>query len=121
MLILTKKNGEMRKYTLLRLYGPDGSRTRVQRPIPCPSTIIVNCFLSLTQCFRMQAKVHIRIHTVASYYALNLKALIKSFPTKSTQIAECVGAFRSARLKRRALNYLQRLYLVLRFNAPSCR
>ncbi len=23
-------------------YGLDGSRTRVQKPIPCPSTIIVN-------------------------------------------------------------------------------
>ena len=26
--------------------GPDGSRTRVQKPIPCPSTIIV-CYLGL--------------------------------------------------------------------------
>ena len=27
----------------LRLHGVDGSRTRVQKPIPCPSTIIVHC------------------------------------------------------------------------------
>ena len=35
---ITKKS----QYTLTLHYGVDGSRTRVQKPIHCPSTIIVN-------------------------------------------------------------------------------
>ena len=45
--MIPKENEKSEHVTMLRfspLSGLGGSRTRVQRPIPCPSTIIVNCF-----------------------------------------------------------------------------
>ncbi len=42
-----QNSSSFHKTFVLRLfspYGADGSRTRVQKPIPCPSTIIVCCF-----------------------------------------------------------------------------
>ena len=46
--------------------GSDGSRTRVQKSIPCPSTIVVNYFGILHPCSLNDTEVYARIISVAS-------------------------------------------------------
>ena len=56
--------------------GLDGSRTRVQKPIPCPSTIIV-CLLVdglAPSSSRLYPGADTLIHLVASSYACGSKA-----------------------------------------------
>lgn len=52
------------KVSLFTKNGVDGSRTHVQKPIPCPSTIIVSYLFSLRY-----PKADILIPSVASSYA----------------------------------------------------
>lgn len=70
-----------RVFDLLRFSGVDGSRTRVQKPIHCSSTIIVDCF-GFPHSLRHK-KINILMLSVASCYAHSLKALTESFPTWS--------------------------------------
>ena len=64
-------------------YGPDGSRTRVQKPIPCPSTTVVSSYRKGLRLFHSlcRAETDIPAGSVASSYAHRLKALPVSFPT----------------------------------------
>lgn len=56
--------------------GVDGSRTRVQKPIPCPSTIIVCLFAAGLAPARslLNPGADTLIHSVASWYACRDKA-----------------------------------------------
>ena len=54
--------------------GLDGSRTRVQKPIRCPSTIIVSYCEDLLPCSRPDTEAYAHVRLVASCYARSRKA-----------------------------------------------
>ncbi len=64
----------MRKNKKNSQSGLDGSRTRVQKPIRCPSTIIVSYCEDLLPCSRPDTEAHAHVRLVASCYARSRKA-----------------------------------------------
>ena len=109
-------------------YGVDGSRTRVQKTIPCTSTGLVNYFGLLQSCSLSARRINTPCRLVASSYAHIRKALHVSFPTQSMPESQCVGALsQTAAIRQRMLNFLQRLFLIchlthcIRIASPSSK
>ena len=94
--------------------GPDGNRTRVQKPIPCSSTIIVRYFSFPPPDENEHSpgfgSFILRPHAQSFAYVVSYKL--------DAWVLMCRSTRSDGRLiKQRMLNFLQRLYLSLPFNA----
>ena len=94
--------------------GAEGNRTPVRKPIPCSSTII-SCSFTFPPPYENKhpygfSSFMLRPYTQSLIYVVSHKIDARFL------MCECIKADSSIKL--RMLNYLQRLILILPFNAP---
>ena len=112
---LTRYNAVILKSSHFSLKsGPGGNRTRVQKPVPCTSTIIVS-YLTFPL-------PHGNRHS-CGFSSFMIRPTAQSFADVVSYIVEawipkcrCSGSD-CCQIRQRMLNYLQRLILILEFDA----
>ena len=98
-------------------HGVDGSRTRVQKPIPRPSTIVVHLlgFPTPDSGGQLSGFGSFIIRTYAQSFVYAVSCLLDASAPEDRYSGLTAAAFRQLLTR----NYRLRLFLILRFNAIS--
>ena len=94
--------------------GLDGSRTRVQKPIPCPSTSVVYSYTFPPPRRNKQPRDFSSF--IIRPYAQSFAYVVSHIVEAWVLMCECTRSD-YCQIRQRMLNYLQRLILIWPFNA----
>ena len=97
--------------------GPDGSRTRVRKPIPRPSTSVV-CSLTFPPPDGNKHPAGFGSFMIRPY-AQSFACVVSHIVEAGSLMCECTKAD-CRHIRQRMLNYLQRLNFIWPFNASPC-